>query len=50
MENENTDIITFYILVISQAIMGVGSAVYWTCGATYLDDNARKNVVPALLG
>ncbi|XKL63602.1 hypothetical protein PGB90_005966 [Kerria lacca] len=47
--NDNTNILSFYIFFFSQIILGIGTAVYWTCGATYLDDNVRKNIVPALL-
>jgi len=36
--------------MIAHAMQGVGSSVYYTLGIAYLDDNARKNKVPVLLG
>ncbi|XP_025194151.1 solute carrier organic anion transporter family member 5A1-like isoform X2 [Melanaphis sacchari] len=37
------------LLCSAHAMLGLGGSMYWTCGAAYLDDNARKNVVPLLL-
>lgn len=48
--NSDSDTVSYYIFLSSQVILGVGTAVFWTCGVTYLDDNVRKNVVPMLLG
>lgn len=50
VDNSMVDTFAFFTFFISNIILGMGTAVYWTCGAAYLDDNARKNVVPVLLG
>jgi hypothetical protein len=38
------------ILFLAHAVLGVGTSVYYTLGIAYLDDNARKNKAPMLLG
>lgn len=48
--NGFADTFAFYTFFVANIILGMGTSVYWTCGAAYLDDNARKNIVPALLG
>ncbi|XP_065222460.1 solute carrier organic anion transporter family member 74D-like [Planococcus citri] len=48
-DNSMVDIFAFCIFFVSSIVLGMGTAVYWTCGAAYLDDNARKNIVPVLL-
>uniref|UniRef100_A0A2S2QWB4 Solute carrier organic anion transporter family member 3A1 n=1 Tax=Sipha flava TaxID=143950 RepID=A0A2S2QWB4_9HEMI len=37
------------LLCATNAILGMGFSLYWTCGAAYLDDNVRNNVMPMLL-
>ena len=38
------------IFFVSFFIFGMGASVYHTLGISYLDDNARKNKTPFLLG
>jgi len=38
------------IFFVSFLVFGVGTSVYHTLGISYLDDNARKNKAPFLLG
>jgi hypothetical protein len=38
------------IFFVSFLVFGVGASVYHTLGISYLDDNARKNKAPFLLG
>jgi hypothetical protein len=38
------------IFFVAFLVIGVGTSVYHTLGISYLDDNARKNKAPFLLG
>jgi hypothetical protein len=38
------------VFVAAFFMMGIGNSVYHTLGISYLDDNARKNKTPLLLG
>lgn len=45
-----SDMVTYLLLCTAHAMLGLGVSLYWTCGATYLDDNVRKNKAPLMLG
>lgn len=48
--NEQLWNVTVLLLCLAHAMLGIGGSMYWTCGASYLDDNVRKTTVPVLLG
>lgn len=44
------NMVTYLLLCTAHAMLGLGVSLYWTCGATYLDDNVCKNKAPLMLG
>jgi Organic Anion Transporter Polypeptide (OATP) family len=48
--NASSGNISAFIFLAAHIVLGIGSSVYYTLGISYLDDNARKNKAPVLLG
>jgi hypothetical protein len=48
--NAGSGNISAYIFLAAHVTLGVGSAVYYCLGISYLDDNAKKNKAPVLIG
>jgi hypothetical protein len=48
--NAGSGNISAFIFLAAHIVLGIGSAVYYCLGMSYLDDNAKKNKAPVLLG
>jgi Organic Anion Transporter Polypeptide (OATP) family len=48
--NASSGNISAFIFLAAHMVLGIGSAVYYCLGMSYLDDNAKKNKAPVLLG
>jgi hypothetical protein len=49
-DNASSGHISAIILFLAHIVLGVGTSVYHTLGISYMDDNARKNKAPIMLG
>ena len=49
-DNTTGNVMNIFILIASQAMIGIGGAPLFTLGTTYIDDHVEKEKAPAYIG